>query len=69
VGAVGALLGDLCTEDNDCLALPGAQCARGGCECRPGYMPTVHRKACIGKLELVIYTYKCEHLSVCSIYT
>ncbi|XP_045484151.1 agrin isoform X4 [Pieris rapae] len=47
VGAVGALLGDLCTEDSDCNALPGAQCARGGCVCRPGYIPTPHRKACV----------------------
>lgn len=49
VGAVGALLGDLCTEDSDCAALPGAYCARGGCVCRQGFTPTVHRKACIGK--------------------
>ncbi|XP_060806535.1 agrin-like [Amyelois transitella] len=47
VGAVGALLGDLCADDNECAALPGAHCARGGCECRPGFAPTVHRKACI----------------------
>ncbi|KAL0901465.1 hypothetical protein ABMA27_006716 [Loxostege sticticalis] len=47
VGAVGALLGDLCADDADCSALPGAQCARGGCECRAGYIPTVHRKACV----------------------
>ncbi|XP_053610410.1 agrin-like isoform X5 [Plodia interpunctella] len=47
VGAVGALLGDLCADNNDCAALPGAHCARGGCECRPGFAPTVHRKACI----------------------
>ncbi|XP_049877117.1 agrin-like [Pectinophora gossypiella] len=47
VGAVGALLGDLCTEDADCAALPGAHCALGGCVCRPGYAPTSHRKACI----------------------
>ncbi|XP_063822042.1 agrin-like isoform X2 [Ostrinia nubilalis] len=47
VGAVGALLGDLCASDEDCSALPGAHCARGGCECRPGYAPTVHRKACV----------------------
>lgn len=46
VGAVGALLGDLCTEDADCAVLPGAHCARGGCVCRPGYAPTAHRKAC-----------------------
>ncbi|XP_013176798.1 PREDICTED: agrin-like isoform X2 [Papilio xuthus] len=45
-GAVGALLGDLCTDDVDCEALPGAYCARGGCVCRPGFTPTVHRKAC-----------------------
>ncbi|CAH4031199.1 unnamed protein product [Pieris brassicae] len=50
VGAVGALLGDLCTEDSDCNALPGAQCARGGCVCRPGYIPTPHRKACVEQL-------------------
>lgn len=49
VGAVGALLGDLCTDDVDCEVLPGAYCARGGCVCRPGFTPTVHRKACIGK--------------------
>nr|XP_032526977.1 agrin-like isoform X4 [Danaus plexippus plexippus] len=47
VGAVGALLGDLCAEDADCAALPGALCTRGGCVCRPGYTPTAHRKACI----------------------
>lgn len=49
VGAVGALLGDLCTENFDCNALPGAHCARGGCVCRPGYVPTTHRKGCVGK--------------------
>ncbi|XP_041975156.1 agrin-like isoform X2 [Aricia agestis] len=47
VGAVGALLGDLCNEDADCAALPGAHCTNGGCVCRPGYSPTIHRKACI----------------------
>ncbi|XP_047536518.1 agrin-like isoform X1 [Vanessa atalanta] len=50
VGAVGALLGDLCVEDADCSALPGAHCARGGCVCRPGYRPTEHRKACVEEM-------------------
>ncbi|XP_072942741.1 agrin-like isoform X4 [Epargyreus clarus] len=50
VGVVGALLGDLCAEDAECAALPGAYCARGGCVCRPGYVATVHRKACIEQL-------------------
>ncbi|XP_046963751.1 agrin-like isoform X2 [Vanessa cardui] len=50
VGAVGALLGDLCVEDTDCSALPGAHCARGGCVCRPGYRPTEHRKACVEEM-------------------
>lgn len=54
VGAVGALLGDLCAEDADCAALPGALCARGGCVCRPGYTPTAHRKACIGKYSIAV---------------
>ncbi|VVC98300.1 unnamed protein product [Leptidea sinapis] len=42
--------GDLCTEDSDCSALPGAQCARGGCVCRLGYIPTMNRKACVEQL-------------------
>ncbi|KAG6440429.1 hypothetical protein O3G_MSEX001336 [Manduca sexta] len=50
LGAVGALLGDLCTEDADCVALPGAYCPHGGCVCRPGYTPTVHRKACVEQI-------------------
>lgn len=49
VGAVGALLGDLCADDIDCAMLPGAYCSRGGCFCRPGYLPTMHRKGCVGK--------------------
>lgn len=52
VGAVGALLGDLCAEDADCIALPGSYCARGGCVCRHGHVPTVHRKACVGELPI-----------------
>ncbi|KAJ8736298.1 hypothetical protein PYW08_006954 [Mythimna loreyi] len=46
-GAVGALLGDLCADDGDCAALPGAECARAACVCREGHVPTLHRKACI----------------------
>ncbi|CAK1540067.1 unnamed protein product [Leptosia nina] len=61
VGAVGALLGDLCTEDADCNALPGAHCARGGCVCRPGFTPTTHRKACIEQLS----TETTEEYSAC----
>lgn len=49
VGAVGALLGDLCTDDIDCSVLPGAHCFHGGCFCKPGFTPTLHRKECIGK--------------------
>nr|XP_049692713.1 agrin isoform X2 [Helicoverpa armigera] len=49
-GAVGALLGDLCADDGDCAALPGAECARAACVCRPGHVPTLHRKACVEQL-------------------
>ncbi|CAH2050484.1 unnamed protein product, partial [Iphiclides podalirius] len=57
VGAVGALLGDLCSEDADCSALPGAYCARGGCVCRPGFSATAHRKACIAFSENGVILY------------
>ncbi|PZC78437.1 hypothetical protein B5X24_HaOG202181 [Helicoverpa armigera] len=49
-GAVGALLGDLCADDGDCAALPGAECARAACVCRAGHVPTLHRKACVEQL-------------------
>ncbi|XP_063395298.1 agrin-like isoform X4 [Cydia fagiglandana] len=50
VGAVGALLGDLCSDDGDCAALPGARCARSACVCRAGYQPAQHRKGCIEQM-------------------
>ncbi|XP_073957154.1 agrin-like isoform X3 [Choristoneura fumiferana] len=50
VGAVGALLGDLCVDDDDCAALPGAKCARGACVCRVGHVQTAHRKGCIEEI-------------------
>ncbi|XP_063548558.1 agrin-like [Cydia strobilella] len=50
VGAVGALLGDLCSEDGDCAALPGARCTRSACVCRTGYQPAQHRKGCIEQM-------------------
>ncbi|XP_063616673.1 agrin-like isoform X6 [Cydia splendana] len=50
VGAVGALLGDLCSEDGDCAALPGARCARSACVCRAGYQPAQHRKGCVEQM-------------------
>ncbi|XP_061708931.1 agrin-like isoform X5 [Cydia pomonella] len=50
VGAVGALLGDLCAEDGDCAALPGARCARSACVCRAGYQPAQHRKGCVEQM-------------------
>nr|XP_037866862.1 agrin isoform X2 [Bombyx mori] len=50
VGAVGALLGDLCAEDAECSALAGAYCARGGCVCRRGFTPTLNRKACVEQI-------------------
>ncbi|GBP15490.1 Agrin [Eumeta japonica] len=46
VGVVGPLLGDLCADDVDCSALPGARCYRGGCFCKPGFSPNAHRKGC-----------------------
>ncbi|XP_026732130.1 agrin-like [Trichoplusia ni] len=46
-GSVGALLGDLCADDADCAALPGAECSRAACVCRAGHVPTMHRKACV----------------------
>ncbi|XP_022821461.1 agrin-like isoform X2 [Spodoptera litura] len=49
-GAVGALLGDLCADDGDCAALPGAECARDACVCRAGHVPTLHRKACVEQI-------------------
>ncbi|XP_049692713.2 agrin isoform X2 [Helicoverpa armigera] len=49
-GAVGALLGDLCADDGDCAALPGAECTRAACVCRAGHVPTLHRKACVEQL-------------------
>lgn len=47
VRVVTALLGDLCSENSDCLIMYSS-CVSGACTCLPDYAESPDRQECIG---------------------
>ncbi|GJQ68230.1 hypothetical protein Trydic_g10765 [Trypoxylus dichotomus] len=66
---VTALLGDLCSNDNDCL-IKYSTCIEGACICTPEYSESPDRQECIANIAPT-YQYKacssipCHHSSTC----
>ncbi|KAG5885807.1 hypothetical protein JTB14_001416 [Gonioctena quinquepunctata] len=69
VRVVTALLGDLCSENSDCL-ISYSHCVKGACTCLPDYSESTDRQDCIASSESTdeyraCSSSPCHHASTC----